>query len=106
MNNLRFKNGGKRKAVVPMTLSQADSKTTVNYQAAVQSLVSDLGQSPKLVRLTSIDYEMTTNFDSFQAGTYLKDITGFGGRPMNLMASNNEGVDGTYKVPTESIYSK
>lgn len=115
MNNFRFVNGGKRKAVVPLAqtlTSLTNQSPRIELIDAVKSLFSDYGQNPKLVRLTRLEYEIGETYDLQSSTKTVANDTrsikfnGFAGRPCLIVANNNQGPDGFYKVPDESIVSK
>lgn len=109
MNNFRFINGGKRKAVIPLRQYRNDAGLSprVELSDAVAYLV-EKGQTPKLIRLVQIDYEITKSLDTPQSDYDVKSVSmqGFASRPALIVANNNTGPDGSYKVPDESIFRK
>lgn len=102
MNNFRFQRSSKRKFTVRLDLT--DTRTVITVLDVIGKLVVDLKENPNVIRLESMAFEvLEPTSTSPQTDPARINVLG---RPALIMASDNAGPDGFYKIPEDSILRK
>lgn len=128
MNNFRFANSGKRKFISVARYNSVDQQfvfersnavcsnldiisvydvekdTFVGVSAAPPASIYPLVEA-KQFRITHLEFENLDNPTQSVNISYPNNFKVLG-RPVELLASNNEGVDGMYKIPNDHILKR
>lgn len=109
MNNFRFVNSGKRKYNFRVSLQEAAKQVSITNvldficknAIGTAAGVGDLPRLPKWFRIESIAIEAVPT----ATGSVVTDPIELQvlGRDALIIASNNVGPDGTYKIPEDNI---